>query len=40
MVRTLDLANWAGRWIALDESDRVARDAETLEDLMAALETR
>ncbi len=39
MVRTLDLANWAGRWIALDESDRVARDAETLENLMAILDT-
>ena len=39
MVRTLDLANWAGRWIALAESDRVARDAETLENLMAILDT-
>ncbi len=39
MIRTLDLANWAGRWIALDESDRVARDAETLANLMAILDT-
>jgi hypothetical protein len=28
-----------GRWIALDESDRVARDAETRQELMAILDT-
>jgi hypothetical protein len=38
MVRTLDLADWAGRWVALDEHDHVARDAETLEDLMVILD--
>ena len=38
MVRTLDLVGWAGRWVALDEHDRVMRDAETLNDLMAVLE--
>jgi hypothetical protein len=38
MVRTLDLAAWAGRWVALDQHDRVKRDAETLKDLMAVLE--
>ena len=38
MVRTLDLAEWAGRWVALDEDDRVMRDAETLKDLLAILE--
>ena len=37
MVRTLDLAKWAGRWVALDD-DQVQRDAETLKDLMAILE--
>lgn len=38
MVRTLDLVGWAGRWVALDEHDRVMRDAETLKGLMAVLE--
>jgi len=33
------LADWAGRWVALDEHDQVGRDAETLEDLMTILET-
>ena len=37
MIRALDLADWAGRWVALDEHDCVARDAETLEALMATL---
>ena len=39
MVRTLDLTDWAGRWVALDEHDRVVRDAETLEDLMSIIHT-
>ena len=39
MVRTLDLTDWAGRWVALDEHDRVVRDAETLEDLMSIIDT-
>lgn len=38
MVRTLDLAKWAGRWVALDDDDQVQRDAETLKDLMAILD--
>lgn len=38
MVRTLDLTSWAGRWVALDGHDNVARDAETLMDLMAILD--
>jgi len=38
MVRTLDLAKWAGRWVALDGDDQVARDAETLAGLMAILD--
>ena len=37
MVRTLDLAKWAGRWVALDDDDQ-SRDAETLKDLMAILD--
>ena len=39
MVRTLDLAKWAGRWVALDDDDQVRRDAETLKDLMAILDS-
>lgn len=39
MVRTLDLTDWAGRWVALDEHDRVVRGAETLEDLMSIIDT-
>ncbi len=38
MVRTLDLTSWAGRWVALDDHDNVARDAETLTELMAILD--
>lgn len=38
MVRTLDLVAWAGRWVALDEHDRVMRDAETLKELITVLE--
>jgi hypothetical protein len=38
MVRTLDLAKWAGRWVALDEDDQVQRDAETLKELMASID--
>jgi hypothetical protein len=37
MVRTLDLTDWAGRWVALDEHDKAVRDAATLQDLMAIL---
>ncbi len=38
MVRTLDLAQWAGRWVAIDEDDRVQRDAGSLKELMAILD--
>ena len=38
MVRTLDLTSWAGHWVALDDHDNVACDAETLTDLMAILD--
>ncbi len=38
MVRTLDLSRWAGRWVALGESDEVCRDAETLGELLLLLE--
>ena len=40
MVRTLDLAKWAGRWVALYDDDQVQRDAETLKDLMAILDAQ
>ncbi len=38
MTRTLDLAQWAGRWVALDESGRVQRHAETMAELLACLD--
>ena len=38
MVRTLDLAKWAGRWVAFDENDVVQRDADTLKALVAIVE--
>jgi len=38
MVRTPDLAKWAGRWVALDENDVVLRDADTLKELLAIVE--
>jgi len=38
MVRTLDLARWAGRWVALDENDEVQHDADTLKALMAIVD--
>jgi hypothetical protein len=34
VVRTLDLANWVGRWVALDETDIVVRDEGTLAGLL------
>lgn len=39
MVRTLDLAEWAGRWVAIDRNDKVQRDSESLEDLVAQIES-
>lgn len=38
MVRTLHLADWAGRWVALDQDDQVQRDAATLAELMEIIE--
>lgn len=38
MVRTLDLAEWAGRWVALDNEDQVQRHAATLSELMAVID--
>lgn len=38
MVRTLDLAEWAGCWVALDTDDRVQRHAATLSELMAVID--
>ena len=38
MVRTLDLAKWAGRWVALNENDVVLRDADTLKALLAIVD--
>lgn len=38
MVRTLDLANWAGRWVALGENDEALRDADTLKALLAIVD--
>ncbi len=38
MARTLDLTQWAGRWVALDQKDVVVRDAESIDELLATLE--
>lgn len=38
MVRTLDLSEWAGRWVAVDANDNVCRDAASLADLLAILD--
>ena len=38
MVRTLDLAGWAGRWVAIDQTDVVLRDADTLKALLAIVD--
>lgn len=37
MVRTLDLDAWAGRWVAVDASNRVRCDAASLAELLDAL---
>ena len=37
MVRTLDLTEWAGRWVALDQDDVVVCDAETIDELLVLL---
>lgn len=37
MARTLDLAPWAGRWVAVDAEGRVRSDAASLAELLAAI---
>lgn len=37
MARTLDLAPWAGRWVAVDAESRVRSDAASLAELLAAI---
>lgn len=37
MARTLDLAPWAGRWVAVDADGHVRSDAASLTDLLAAI---
>lgn len=38
MARTLDLAPWAGRWVAVDAEGRVCSDAASLAELLTAIE--
>jgi hypothetical protein len=38
-ARTLDLANFAGKWVALDETNAVIRHAATLAGLLAVLDS-
>jgi hypothetical protein len=38
MARTLDLAPWAGRWVAVDAADRVRSDAGSLAELLRVIE--
>lgn len=37
MARTLDLAPWAGRWVAVDTVGRVRSNAASLSELLAVL---
>lgn len=37
MARTLDLAPWAGRWVAVDSDCHVRSDAGSLAELLAAI---
>ena len=37
MPRTLDLAPWAGRWVAVDAQSRVQCDAPSLAALLTAI---
>ena len=37
MARTLDLAPWAGRWVAVDGDGHVQSDAASLAELLAAI---
>jgi hypothetical protein len=38
-ARTLDLANFAGNWVALDETNGVIRHAATLAGLLSVLDS-
>jgi hypothetical protein len=37
MIRTLDLARWAGRWVAVDSLNHVRCDAASLAELLDVL---
>ncbi|MEM8747371.1 MAG: hypothetical protein AAGF91_11765 [Actinomycetota bacterium] len=37
MTRTLDLAPWAGRWVAVDADGRVRSDASSLTELITLI---
>lgn len=37
MARTLDLAPWAGRWVAVDADSCVRSDAASLAELLTAI---
>ena len=37
MARTLDLAPWAGRWVAVDADGHVRSDGASLAELLAAI---
>ena len=39
MIRTLDLAGWAGRWVAVDSQNHVRCDAASLAELLDVLAT-
>lgn len=38
MVRTLDLTQWAGRWVAVDSTGSVRCDAPSLAELLDIVE--
>jgi hypothetical protein len=38
MIRTLDLRQWAGLWVALDADDHVQLSAAELADLIAEVD--
>lgn len=37
MLRTLDLTQWAGRWVAVDAANHVCCDAASLAELLDVL---
>lgn len=40
MIRTLDLDEWAGLWVAVDTDDQVQASAAELADLIAEVDSR